>query len=423
MIWAAVVGAGLALTAIVVALRVPLGTASAPFLGQFRFKVSPGTLLAPAVAVAVLVLTRQGRLDRLGLRWLLVASYLGALAWVLALAMVDGGNGLARPIVLDDEYLHDVPAVGSDPAEFVRGFVENSPSYAAATRGHPPGLVLLLWSFMRLGVTRPALLGLLVAVIGAATVPLVLYSVRALCGKTATARLAPILVLAPYAVWTAVSLDAVVSTLDAALVAAGVLASSPARRGPAAAGWAIVSGLLIGIAALFSYTAPWMALSVICVYFVRRRATLNVVTGAAILVPVLLAQAAGFNWWDGLLAARQDFDLHVEPARPVLLWAAISVVVLLLACGPALVTSARRVRNTPGWPFLVGATTAVAVGLGAGFARGGVEHAWLPFFPWLLVAAVAPQRPGGPAPPPPLLLAGTGAVSAIVIEAVLATSW
>src|SRR3712207_7812239 len=49
--------------------------------------------------------------------------------------------------------------------------------------------------------------------------------------------------------------------------------------------------------------------------------------------------------------------------------------------------------------------------------RGGVEHAWLPFFPWLTLAAVAPERQAGPPVPAPLLLAGLGAGVAIVVEA------
>ena len=61
--------------------------------------------------------------------------------------------------------------------------------------------------------------------------------------------------------------------------------------------------------------------------------------------------------------------------------------------------------------------------IAAGLARGGVEHAWLPFFPWLTVAAVAPERQGGQPVPAPLLLTGVGALVAVVIEAVLATPW
>jgi len=96
---------------------------------------------------------------------------------------------------------------------------------------------------------------------------------------------------------------------------------------------------------------------------------------------------------------------------------------LLLATGPPLVASVRKLRNTPGWPFLVGAATAVLASILAGIARGGVEHAWLPFFPWLTVAAVAPESQGGEPVPAPLFLVGVGAVAAVVIQAVLATPW
>jgi hypothetical protein len=101
----------------------------------------------------------------------------------------------------------------------------------------------------------------------------------------------------------------------------------------------------------------------------------------------------------------------------------LSLVVLLLATGPPLLASMRKLRNTPGWPFLVGAGAAVAFSLAAGLARGGVEHAWLPFFPWLTVAAVAPEQQAGPTPPAPLLLTGAGAVVAVALAAVLETPW
>ncbi len=186
--------------------------------------------------------------------------------------------------------------------------------------------------------------------------------------------------------------------------------------------WALLSGLLLGTAALFSYAVPWLALSVICVYFVRRRALLNVVTGAAALVPLAMVQAAGFVWTDGLTAAQADLSIRVEPQRSALLWGMVSLAVLVLACGPAIVASARNLRRTPGWPFLVGAGVAVGFAIGAGLARGEMEHAWLPYFPWLLTAAVAPGR-GDEREGAQLLLAGAGAASTVLLAAVLQTAW
>jgi hypothetical protein len=162
---------------------------------------------------------------------------------------------------------------------------------------------------------------------------------------------------------------------------------------------------------------------VVCLYFARRRAFLNVATGLGALLPVLAAQFAGFSWIEGLLMARTDYAARVEPNRSAVWWGGISLVVLLLAAGPALVRSARRIRNTPGWPFLVGAGVAVAFSILAGLARGGAEVAWLPFFPWLTVAAVAPTTQGGPTPRSPLLLVAVGGLVAVVVEAVLATPY
>jgi hypothetical protein len=134
-----------------------------------------------------------------------------------------------------------------------------------------------------------------------------------------------------------------------------------------------------------------------------------------------VAQALGFGWVDGLLAALDDFANRVEPHRSALWWSAISLVALMLATGPPLYASLRKVRNTPGWPFLVGAAAAVLFSLSAGLARGGVEYAWLPFFSWLTVAAVAPERQAGSPVPSPLALVAVGALTAVVVRAALRT--
>ncbi|MEV8512517.1 hypothetical protein [Dactylosporangium sp. NPDC051484] len=272
-------------------------------------------------------------------------------------------------------------------------------------------------------MTDPIGLGFLITAVSVLTIPLVLAAVRDSVGEEAARRYLPLLVLAPYAIWTVVSLDGLVAVLGAAAIVSGLRASRRRVRGWAATGWAVLAGLLIGVASLFSYSAPWLGLSLVCVYFARRRASLNVLSGVGALLPVLGAQLLGFGWADGLVAAETDYASRVAPYRSALWWSAISMVVLLLAAGPPLVASARKIRRTAMWPFLVGAGAAVVFSIAAGLARGGVEHAWLPFFPWLTVAAVAPEVAGGDPPPAPLLLAGIGAVAAVVIEGLLVTPW
>jgi hypothetical protein len=423
LIWLLLGAVGLAVTALAVQGGAPLGTRSAPFLGSYRFNLGFASVLAPAWATLVIVTARYGRVERLPWRVMLASAWVVSLIWSLALALVDGAAGLTRSLQSTDNYLSDVPAVGDSALTFLRTFTATSAQHSTAARGHPPGPVLLLWALHKAGLTDRLSLGLLICAVGALSAPLTLSAMRGVCGEVAARRYAPVLVLAAYAVWVAVSVDAVVAVLGAAMVAMGVRASDPARTGWRAGGWALASGITLGVAALFSYAAPWLGLSVVCLYFARRRAFLNVATGLGALIPVLIAEKLGFSWIEGLLVARADYAARVEPHRSAAWWSGISLVVLILACGPPLVRSARRLRNTPGWPFLVGAGMAVAFSVLFGLARGGAEAAWLPFFPWLTVAAVAPNEQAGPTPPSPLLLVAVGSVVAVVVEAVLATPW
>src|SRR5262249_3264028 len=119
-----------------------------------------------------------------------------------------------------------------------------------------------------------------------------------------------------------------------------------------------------------------------------------------------------------------DFTARIEPHRSAVWWAGISLVVLIIASGPAIVASARKIRNTPAWPFLVGSAIAVLFSIATAQARGGAEAGWLPFFPSLpAAAAVRPPGRAGQPPPVPWPLVAAGALTAVVIEAVLAPPW
>jgi hypothetical protein len=375
--------------------------------------------------VTVLAAVRTGVVDRLRWAVLVGASYLAALWWAMSLALVDGGNGFAAPIASTSEYLRDVPAVGSHPGHFLSTFVAQAPHYSVATRTHPPGPVLLLWFLGKLGIHRPEVIGIVLTVLACAYVPLLAVAVRSLCHETAARRLLPILVLAPYAVWLAVSMDAIVLLLAAAFVTLGVVGSEP-RRSPL---WALGSGLVLGVDAMLNYAVAWLGVSVVAVYFVRRRPLLNVFTGVGALVPLLVFWIAGFTWTSGLSEAQRDFSLRVGPHRSWLLWALLDLLLLLIACGPPLIRALKRLHLTPGWPFVVGAGLAVVFAILSGLSRGEVERSWLAFYPFLLIPAVAPavrpptRGPGIDAGPVPFWPVAIGAAGAIVIEAVLRTTW
>jgi hypothetical protein len=427
LVWAALVAGGLGITALAVALSARVGSAGAPFTGHYRFKIEIGSFLAPATAITVLAAVRTGIADRLRWRVLLVVAYAAALWWALSLALVDGGNGFASPIDAANEYLRDVPAVGSHPGHFLHSFIEQAPHYSVATRTHPPGPVLLLWLLGKLGIHGPEVIGILVTVLACAYVPLLAVGVRSLCHETAARRLLPILVLAPYAVWLAVSMDAIVLLLAAAFVTLGVVGSEPGRT----PFWAFCSGLLLGCDALLNYAVAWLGVSLVAVYFVRRRPLLNAVTAVGALLPLGLARGFGFNWTSGLSLAQHDFSVRVGPNRSWLLWAFLDLVLLLIACGPAIIRAVHRLHLTPGWPFVVGAGLAVGFAIISGLSRGEVERSWLAFYPFLLIPAVAPAirpprstaSPGLDAGPVPFWLVAVGALGAIVVEAVLRTTW
>lgn len=435
LVWLLVLSLGAAVVAVAVATGARVGSAAAPFDGRWRTpRLVPASLLAPAVAAAVLGAVRAGWVDRLPWLPLLVMAWLAAAAWALGLALVDGGAGLARPVEDPREYLAGVDAVHGRPGEFLRTFTVAAPDYPEAVRTHPPGATLVVAVVAdiarSLGIDRPAVIGLGVTLVGALAVPLVGLAVRSLCHATAGRRVLPVLALAPAALWTAVSLDAVMASVTAMLVACGVLASERERGNRSALPLAAAAGLLLGGAALLGYSLAWLGISVVAVYFVRRRPLLILLTGASALLPLALTSAAGFDWLAGLAVARSDVAQGLSRERSWLLWSVLDVVLLAVACGPAIIAAARGLRRTPGWPFVAGAGLAVVFALGGGLARGEVERSWLPFFPWLLVPAVAPlvrprdAGPGAPdATPVPVGLLALGCTGAIALQAVLVSTW
>ncbi len=76
-------------------------------------------------------------------------------------------------------------------------------------------------------------------------------------------------------------MDAIVLLLAAGFVTLGVVGSEPGRS-PL---WALASGLVLGCDAMLNYAVAWLGVSVVAVYFVRRRPLLNVFTGVGALVP------------------------------------------------------------------------------------------------------------------------------------------
>jgi hypothetical protein len=185
-----------------------------------------------------------------------------------------------------------------------------------------------------------------------------------------------------------------VSAWGAALLAIAVT-RRPDRRSAAAA---IGGGVLLGSALYLSYGmvlfgAVAAALLIAGGRSTGQRAALLAIAG--VLVVVVAWTAAGFWWPDGFVATRTRWMQGAGSERSFPYTVVADLVVAGLALGPAVVAALPRLRALPGrlaYP-VVGALTAILLADASGMSRGEVERIWLPFLPWLLIAAV-PVEPG-----------------------------
>ncbi|MGH8793333.1 MAG: hypothetical protein ACRDXX_11885, partial [Stackebrandtia sp.] len=203
LLWLALVAAGMAAAAGATAAGMDLGSDAPPFEGRYRVDLAPSAIAAPLVAAAVLWASSRRFTARWRWKTLFVASYLAAFAWMLSLAVTAGADGLTRFTSRADERLPGVAESTSISEVFV-AYADP----AGTVPGHPPGPSLLLWALRRLSGDD---LWIAVAwtALAALTVPLVLATARSACGPAAARRLAPVLVLAPFAVWAAVGPEGV----------------------------------------------------------------------------------------------------------------------------------------------------------------------------------------------------------------------
>ncbi|MGN9917318.1 hypothetical protein [Micromonospora palomenae] len=443
---AALLAAAVAVGAVLNHRGVGLHADAAPLYATWRPHLGWGTPAALLVAGVVL---------GPGLRWartarwgpLLGAGYLAAVAWTLALALVDGWSaGLTRRLTPQAEYLHEVPGV-TDVRRMLAGFTDRildfqPDSWSTHTAGHPPGALLFFVGLDRVGLGGGTAAALACVLVGASIVVSVPLALRALGAGEAARAVLPFLVLLPGAVWVGASADGVFT----GVVAAGL--ALLAVRGPATA---LAGGLLLGVALHLSYgfvlVGP-LALAVLALRPSGRRGAL--LAGAAGVSAVVVAfTLAGFHWWQGYDRVVERYYQGWAADRPYGYWVWANLAALLLSAGPVVGPALRRtlLAARAGWRGTAragaaepaaSAPTVGAPGRGAGRLVGGllahrrpvapasrvrllgptvllpaaaalavigadlsgmskaeVERIWLPFVVWLLVAAAhlpAPAR-------------------------------
>src|SRR6478735_7269998 len=157
----------------------------------------PGTL--PAVAIAVLgVRFGQALAQRLSWGRLLGASYAAGVAWLLALATVDGRAGIDRALGDRYEYLRSARSV-TDVSTLLHTYVDRIPidstdAWPTHPAGHPPLTLLFFVGLVKVGLGGSFAAGLVVTLLAATTALAVLVTLRALGAEEVARVAAPFLV-------------------------------------------------------------------------------------------------------------------------------------------------------------------------------------------------------------------------------------
>ncbi len=375
---------------------------TAPLYGLWSRHWGIGTPVAVVIAVGV-VLWGPSLAQRLRWRILLIATGATALAWAMALLMVDGWQyGFIDHLEDTNEYLPTVRTIADVPAmltDFTSRILEGQPGrWPTHVSGHPPGALLVYVGLDRVGLggTTPA--GLLEVLAGCSAVVAVLIAVRVLSDEQTARRAAPFLALAPAVIWIAVSADAVFAGVTAWGIALLSLAAKRAVRWPTQA--ALGAGLLLGYGIYLSYGLVLMGLSAVAVLLAARtaRPLLPAVLGALIVVAAFTA--AGFWWVDGYHLVVQRYYQGIASERPFGYWGWANFASLLCAVGIATATALHRalapgrLRAREGLSMLVaGAALAVIAADVSALSKAETERIWLPFAVWLLAAtALLPVR-------------------------------
>ncbi|MGB7235076.1 MAG: hypothetical protein WBD41_03750 [Rhodococcus sp. (in: high G+C Gram-positive bacteria)] len=367
---------------------------AAPLFGFREFHYGWGTPFAILIAVTG-VLWGPDLARRLPWRRLLALVWAASAAWTMSLAMIDGWRrGFTTRLASTDEYLHEVPGVTDIPAT-LRGFSERILDYQADSwtthvSGHPPGALLTFVWLDRLGLSGGAWAATLCVVVGTSAAVAVIVAVRALGDETMARRAAPFAVLAPAAIWVAVSADAFYMGVVAWGIALLAI-STRAHRWPAS----FAAGVLLGFGIYLNYGLVLMGLPAIAVLIAARTAWPLVGAVAGALVVTAIFTAYGFWWFDGYELVQERYYQGIALDRPFEYWGWANIAALFCAVGVAVPAAFPRIftRAEPINLLVIGALAAVVMADLSQLSKAETERIWLPFAMWMLLApAVLPQR-------------------------------
>ncbi|MQM26797.1 hypothetical protein [Glycomyces albidus] len=375
-IWLCLTVAVLTMASVAVSTSEVVGPTTLPWwpAQNLSLRVTPGMVVAPLAAAAVLAAASRPAAARMSWHTLLVLSYLASITWSAAL------------------HTNVDPTTMSTATDGARRAAALLVSYTGSEAG----------------------LAITVIALSCLSVPLVLVAVKSVSGPVAARALAPALILGPWAAWATLGIDGIAAAACAAVLACGAVVSEKHVKGADAFWGAAAAGGLLGIAALLSYGAAWFAVSLLCLYFARRRPAQILVSAAAALAVLAVSASFGSSWPYGLVdtynAAIGEVAAHPEQ----LWWVALMPALVAVACGPAVVESLRRFGSSSAWPLMIGPVLALMIAPLSGSNPEHPEYGWIALCPWLIVAATAraDRRRSVRAP---LISAAAGACAAIVL--------
>lgn len=412
---------------------------AAPLVGRdpqhgWRWRFGWALVAAATLGAAVAFATWRGWWWRLRTRTIIPVVGLGAALFAVLLALTDGRDGLLYGAVHPTEYLANLPIMPST-GEFVRRFVDDIDRYSVHIRGHPPGFIVLLAALEAVGLGGEwPVVGL--SVLGAALAPAgVLVAVWAVAGAEWVRRCAPVLIVAPYAVWMITSADAFYSAVGAWGVATCALGLR--SHGVRAAAWGAASGVLLGSLLFFTYGGATFVLVPLTPTIValrrRRPGAIPTVAAAVVAAAAVTAvwAAAGFWWFEGAAETKLQYWAGTAQFRPLAYFALANLAASLIAIGPVsfggLVRSWTQRRRPPPIAILVcGGLLALMASHLSQYSRAEVERIWLLFFPWLVLAGglLMARRGAEPAARRRATISvSVQVVLAVVLQAALVSKW
>jgi methylthioxylose transferase len=364
-----------------------------PLHAEWAPRVGYGT--APALLLAVLGV-RHGIDIAEALPWrrLLLVVFLAGLAWMLALAFVDGSHGVSQVLGEPYEYLRtarrtsDLHATLQEYVSRIR--IEAGPRHwPVHVAGHPPGALTFFVALDRVGLGSGFAAGMVVTALAATTAVAVLVTARVLGAELLARRAAPFLVLGPAAVWQSVSADAMFAATAAWGIACLALAAT--RR---SLGWSVLAGLLLGCCVMMSYGLPLLGVLAGAVLLAARSWFPLVPAAVASVAVVLVFAACGFSYLEALPAIRDRYFEAVGGRRPWAYWMWGDLAALAFSAGPVAFAGAAQLPRSPladartrtvAWLSGAGAAMVLLADLSQ-MSRAEVERIWLPFVPWLLLS-------------------------------------